>query len=230
MARSKLEGMLPAVNDQSRNEAASRPGNVGVYAAAAGLAAALPVPFVDALLSEAARGAAMRRVAARHGVRLTRDARRVLAAPGQLEGGRKARVVRSVLSRVLLLVRMANRFEDAIAAFVSASLLDYYLKTSGRRSGSPMTEAEARRVRRAMDVAAMEGVLGSLRRTPEGAGALASTLADAFRGSDVEDRTPVERVIDAFLDVLADGPSELVSEVKARFDSVLEREPPELSR
>ncbi len=222
--------MLPSVDDESRNEANGKPGNVGVYAAAAGLAAALPVPFLDALLAEAARGAAMRRVAARHGVRLTREARRALSSPGRLEGGRQARVVRSILSRVLLPIRMANRFEDAIAAFVAASLLDHYLQTSDRRPGSPMAAAEAQRVRRAMDVAALEGVVGALKRTPEGAGHVASSLADAFRGGDVEDRTPVERVIDGFLDILADGPSELASEVKARFDAVLELPPQELSR
>jgi uncharacterized protein (DUF697 family) len=228
--------MLSSVNEDDdnrgshRNDHDGRRGAVGVYAAAAGLAAAMPIPFVDALLAEAARGAAMRRVSARHGVRLTREARRALSSPGKLDGGRQARVVRSVLSRVLLPLRIANRFEDAVTAFVSASLLDHYLRSADRRPGAPMAEAEAHRVRRAMDAAAVEGVLGTLKRTPEGAGYVASSLAEAFRGSDVEDRTPIERVIDAVLDVFADGPAELVAEVKARFDAALEREPRELPR
>ncbi len=234
--------MLPTVDDDAGNEpgeaispherarAAERPGNVGVYAVAAGLSAALPVPFLDALLAEAARGAAMRRVAARHGVRLTREARRALASPGKADGGRQARVVRSILSRVLMPLRFANRIEDGLRSFVSASLLDHYLATADRRSGQPMAEAEAHRVRRAMDAAAVEGLFESLKRTPEGAGHVVSRLVDAFRGGDVEDRTPVERVIDAVLDVVADGPAELVAEVKARFDAAIEREPRELPR
>jgi hypothetical protein len=222
--------MLLRVNDIRQRDERERPGSVGVYAAAAGFAAALPLPFVDALLAEAARGSAMRRVAARHGVRLTREARRVLSSPSPWEGGRPLRVVRSLVSRVLLPLRVANRIEDGLVAFASASLLEHYLVTADRRPGAPMVEAEARRVRRAMDEAAVEGLLRTLRRTPEGVGRLSRDLIDAVRGRDTEDRTPVERLIDGFLDVFADGPGELAGEVKARFDRALEKEPPELPR
>jgi hypothetical protein len=222
--------MLADVNDIRQRDGRERPGSVGVYAAAAGLAAALPLPFVDALLAEAARGSAMRRVAARHGVRLTRDARRVLASPSEWEGGRPLRIVRSVVSRVLLPLRVANRLEDGLVAFASASLLDHYLATAERRPGAPMVEAEARRVRRAMDEASVEGLVGTLRRTPDGVGRLTRDVLGAFRAEDTEDRTPVERVIDGLLDAFADGPGELVAEVKARFDRALEKEPLELPR
>src|SRR3972149_2108562 len=47
---------------------AAGPG-MAIYAAAAGLATAVPVPFVDGVLAGLARGAAMRRTAARRGVR-----------------------------------------------------------------------------------------------------------------------------------------------------------------
>src|SRR5690606_25929324 len=73
----------------ARSEAKDEEGTLGpargagvmVYAAASGLLTSVPVPFLDSLLGGLARGAALRRIAGRHGVRLTREARDVLAAP-----------------------------------------------------------------------------------------------------------------------------------------------------
>ena len=144
---------------------------VVVYAAAAGLASVVPVPFLDGILSGMARGSAVRRIAARRGVRLTREARRTLAGVSLTRptGTGTARLLRVALSRALAPVRIASRIEDATATVLCALLLDHYLATRDRRLGAPLDDLEARRVREAMESALAAGGLESLRSLPLGA-------------------------------------------------------------
>src|SRR5690606_4911779 len=85
------------VRETPRALARPATGGVVVYAAVAGAASVVPVPFVDAFLAKLARGSAMRRVAARRGVRLTPEGRAVLARPGLSSplGSAPARLLRS---------------------------------------------------------------------------------------------------------------------------------------
>ena len=62
------------MSEVHEQEAARAP-RVGVHALATAAAGALPVPGLDRYLRALTRGAALRRVASRRGVRLTPDAR-----------------------------------------------------------------------------------------------------------------------------------------------------------
>lgn len=196
---------------------------VAVYAAAAGLASVVPIPFIDGVLTGVARGSAVRRIAGRRGVRLTRDARKTLAGISitRPTGTGAARLLRMALSRALAPIRIASRIEDATATVLSAILLDHYLATSDRRVGSPLDDREARRVRDAMESAFSASGLESLRTLPLGALEVAVGAGRAAFSIDSEDRGPVERFVDTLLDGAADAPSEWMERLRVLFDTAL---------
>lgn len=215
--------MLGAVS--ARDEKHGRKGSSEhtlVYAGLAGLAGVVPIPIVDGMVSALARGAAMRRVAMRHGVALSRSARKVLAAPGVREasGSTGARVVRSLVTRFVPPVRMAARAEDAVATVIAAVLLDHYLATADRTPG-PIGELEARVLRAAMDAAIGPGAFASMRDAPAGVGRAMKDAVDSTRGDDDEGRGLVERVADVLLDGIADVPAGLALRLRTAFDDAL---------
>lgn len=213
----------PLVRETPR--ALARPSTAGaaVYAAAAGVVSAVPVPFVDGILGGIARGSAMRRVASRRGVRLSREARKVLSqvSLSRSTGSGPARFLRAALSRALAPIRIASRFEEAGATFLAALVFDHYLASSGRRPGAPVGEAEALRVRAAMERAFVDGGLEALRSVPVGT---FETLLRAGKDSlqpDLEDRGLVERFVDHLLDGAADAPSDVFQRVCDLFDTAM---------
>ncbi|MFN7700857.1 MAG: hypothetical protein ACK5U8_23385 [Deltaproteobacteria bacterium] len=223
-ADAKTEEAL--VRDTPR--ALARPGtaSAAVYAAAAGAVSAVPVPFVDAILGGIARGSAMRRVAARRGVRLSREGRTVLSQVSLTHstGTGPARLLRAALSRALAPVRIASRLEEAGATFLAALVFDHYLASSSRRGGAPVGELEATRVRAAMERAFVDGGLEALRSIPLGA---LETIWRAARESlqpDLEDRGLVERFVDHVLDGAADAPNDVFQRVCDLFDEAMARE------
>jgi hypothetical protein len=208
--------------------ALARPATTGVvvYAAAAGVASVVPVPFLDAMLARLARGSAMRRVAARRGVRLTPEARSILARPGissQLGSG-PARLLRTAVTRALAPVRMASRIEDATATFLAALLFDHYLATSDRRPGAPVGDREAALVRAAMESAWADSGLEALKVVPLGIVDLFVRAAKAAVQLDAEGRGPIERFVDALLDGAADAPEDLVQRMRDHFDAAMARQ------
>lgn len=197
-------------------------GNVGMYAAAAGVLSALPIPFLDSLLASLARGAAMRRVAQRHGVRLEPAARDLLArGEDSLRTEKGLRVIRSLVGRFVAPLRVWNRAEEALSAFSSAALLDHYLQTAERRPGAPLTEEEARRIQRAMKGAAGKGAADALKGAPLSTFVAFKAAVDAARANDPEGRPAVERMVDALLDALADAPDGVSEAIRQRFDAAL---------
>lgn len=218
--------------DTPRALARPATGGVVVYAAAAGAASVVPVPFVDALLARLARGSAMRRVAARRGVRLTPDARAVLARPGLASplGTAPARLLRTAITRALAPIRIASRLEDATATFLAALMLDHYLATSDRRAGAPIGEREASVVRAAMEQAWADSGLEALRTVPVGVIDLVMRAAKAAVQLDTEGRGPVERFVDALLDGAADAPDDLMQRMRDHFDAAIAARSGELAR
>lgn len=219
------------VRETPRALARPATGGVVVYAAVAGAASVVPVPFVDAFLAKLARGSAMRRVAARRGVRLTPEGRAVLARPGLSSplGSAPARLLRSAITRALAPIRIASRVEDATATFLSAILLDHYLATSDRRPGAPLGEREAAVIRAAMEQAWAESGLEALRTVPVG---IAEVVAHAVKAAfqlDTEGRGPVERFVDALLDGAADAPDDLAQRMRDHFDAAVAARSGELS-
>ncbi|UJR80619.1 hypothetical protein [Sandaracinus amylolyticus] len=220
------------VRETPRALARPATGGVVVYAAVAGAASVVPVPFVDAILAKLARGSAMRRVAARRGVRLTPEGRAVLARPGLSSplGSAPARLLRSAITRALTPIRIASRIEDATATFLSALLLDHYLATSDRRVGAPLGELEATIVRSAMEQAWADSGLEALRTVPVGIAELIARAAKAAFQLDTEGRGPVERFVDALLDGAADAPDDLVQRMRDHFDAAIAARSGELAR
>jgi hypothetical protein len=199
-------------------------GNVAMYAAAAGVLSALPIPFLDSLLASLARGAAMRRVAQRHGVRLEPAARDILArGEDSLRTEKGLRVVRSLVGRFVAPLRVWNRAEEALGAFSAAALLDHYLLTAERRPGAPLTEDEARRVQRAIKGAAGKGAADALKGAPLSTFIALKTALDAATTADAEGRPAVERLVDALLDAFADAPAGVSEAIQLRFDEALAR-------
>ena len=196
---------------------------MAVYAAAAGLATAVPVPFVDSMLAGLARGAAMRRTAARRGVRMSPAARKLLARPGSspTTGSLPVRLARGVVSRAFAPMRMTARAEDALATLASAILLDHHLASPNRPPGAPLEEPEARRVRQAIDEAISKGALDSLRAAPRGFWQTLSRAVRAVGHDDAEGRNVLERAVDALLDGAADAPGDVTARLCARFDALL---------
>jgi len=199
-----------------------------MYAAAAGLASIVPVPFLDGLLTGVARGSAVRRIAARRGVRLSHEARKTLAGVSMTRptGTGTARLLRMALSRALSPIRIASRLEDATATVLSSLLLDHYLVTEERRIGSPLEDREARRIRTAMENAFAASGLESLKAVPLGALDIIVRAAKAALAIDAEDRGPVERFVDALLDAAADAPSDWLERLRVLFDEALAHERP----
>jgi len=202
-------------------------GPVAIFALAAGLSAAIPIPVLDSLLSGLGWGSAMRMVAARHDVRLTPEARTILGAPrghaDEPDAGKRA--ARSLLRRVLGPLRIVHRVENAIVAFTGAFLFDHYLRTSSRRAGAPLGEQEARRVRSAIDAASIEGFVHSLRKAPM---SVVGIVIDAVRVAvtlDTEDRPPLERVFDHLLDTAVESHSAVSQILEQRFDQAFATSP-----
>jgi hypothetical protein len=206
---------------------ALRPATSGaiVYATAAGALSAVPVPLLDGMLASVARGSAVRRVAARRGVRISRGARSVLAGVGltRATGTGSARFLRAALSRALAPIRIASRLESGVASFLTVVLFDHYLRTSDRRAGMPVDELEAERIRRAMESAFAESGLEALKTMPLGAVDLVARSVRAAASVDTEDRGIVERLVDSLLDGLADAPTDAVERLTELFDAALAR-------
>lgn len=199
---------------------------LGVYSLASGLVSVLPIPFVDQWLTPAVRGAALRRVAQRHGVPFTPAGREVLSAVGGGDVRRRieGRVARELVRQVLRPLRLVTRFEDGLYTLASAQLLDHYLRTADRPQGAALDAAEAERVRSAMETAMVEGLWSGVRAGPDGA---LQTLRKAFDAvttpDELEQRNPLERLLDALLEGAADGPNGLNAKLAGAFDAALGR-------
>lgn len=217
--------LAPDSPDVIQRASGDSPSGMGVYAAAAALSSVVPVPLLDQMLSRLARGAAMRRVARRHGVRLTGEAREVLARTGSPDRRRAISMglLRRAATRLLPPLRIAARLDDAVETFAAALLLDHYLGRGGREQGAPLGTEEARRVRRAMDEAMGSGPLESLRDAPGGLWRAVVGAGRAAATPDLEDRSPAERLVDALLDAAADAPGELGDDLRGAFDRALGR-------
>ena len=208
------------MSEVHEQEAARAP-RVGVHALATAAAGALPVPGLDRYLRALTRGAALRRVASQRGVRLTPDARRILAAPPSASS--KRRVAGMLLRRFAAPMRLVARAEDATAVLADAHLLDGYLREAAergwRRRGAPLDGREARRLRAALDAARRSAAYDALRAAPGGLVGTAREAAQAlWKPGDGEDRPPLERLVDTVLDGLAEGPEDVLEALWEGFE------------
>ena len=135
-----------------------------------------------------------------------------------------ARFLRAALSRALAPVRIASRAEEAGATFLAALVFDHYLATSDRRHGSPIGEAEALRIRGAMEAAFVDGGLEALRAVPLGAFETVIRAGKESIQPDLEDRGIIERFVDGLLDGAADAPSDVFQRMCDLFDTAMARD------
>jgi len=207
------------MNDQEPSSA----GFVPVYAVAAGLAAAIPMPFVDKWLARTARGSAMRRVASRHGLALSSDARRVLGEIGLPKDIRVRgyTVARSVLQRYLFPMIPVGRLEDALAALASATLFDSYLRRRPYPAGTVLDAKDAKRIRKSIDAAMVQGMADLAKSMPQVTRELASESWSVVRTRDAEGRARTEAIVDHLLDTIADIPESLLTTLEVRLEQEL---------
>jgi hypothetical protein len=119
---------------------------------------------------------------------------------------------------------LPSRLDDGLAAFGAAALLDHYLATASRRTGAPMAEAEARRVRAAIDAALLSGALGSVTRLPGATLRAVTGAARTVSNGDTEDRPPLERGVDSLLDAVSQAAPAVMDELRRRFDEAFSAE------
>lgn len=215
----------PPMTDDLATRTHERAGFVPVYAIAAGLAAAVPMPFVDTLLARTARGSAMRRVASRHGLTLSPEARKIL---GGIElpktaGVRGYKVARTVLQRYLFPMLPVSRVEDGLATLGSAMLFDAYLRHRPLPHGTVLDAATAETIRAAIDAALVHGVADLARSMPEVAKRVATDSYAAVRFRDAEGRARHEAVVDRWLDAIADVPEGMLTALELRLEQELAR-------
>lgn len=196
-----------------------------VYAVATGVVGAVPVPFLDGLLTELARGAGIRRVAMKHRVPLPREVRNILAGSGAtaMTSTSRGRLLKTALSAAFAPFRLATRVEESLGTLFAAALLDRYLGRRERPVEMPLTVAEARRIRSATERAVTRFGFALLSSAPlDVFDGLARATRAVLEVDEGEERTPVERFFDEVLDGLADVPGGLMGRLGEQFDEVLE--------
>jgi hypothetical protein len=201
----------------------ARDGNVSVYAAAAGLASAVPIPFIDGIVAQAARGGAMRRIAMRYHVTLTPAARRTLGKAG-VDRDPKVRgykLVRTIVQRFWLPLVAMDRVEDGLASLASTMLFERYLVLRDVPAGTVIDEPEAHRIRVAIDVALIGGLTDSMKSVPDSLRELAGAMVQAARSLDEEGRGRHEAMLDTLLDAIADVPEGVRDTLFDRFERAL---------
>lgn len=190
-------------------------GRLGVLTAASVVAFAIPLPFVPDRIVGRLRGAIAHDAAARHGVSLTPDARKVLAEVDSEHGGRAMARKAAEMFGIALLKRglgplsaLAN-VARGLEVYAFGHLFDRYL-ANARRSGAVRIHAEeARRIRELIDRAMLHSFSPTL--------SLPSvTMQDA-----VEDlRDDLTRWIDSAILTGASLPSYVERRLDAAFDDL----------
>lgn len=220
--RSPSSGITTTDGLSRRRSEHARAGSVAaVYAFVAGAAHAVPVPYVSAAITSSIGGAALRGVAARRGVTLTRSARRTLADVVLPAGPRSpsGSVMWRLRDRLYARVRSLSKTAVVWRAFGAVSLFDAYL---GERDFAPTLELEeALRVQVAIERALSETFDHALAAMPREIGDALSHMFEALTRDDPEGRPRVQAATDALLDLVAEVPIDLMEALHARFEVAL---------
>lgn len=195
-------------------------GRLGMLTAMGVAAGLIPFPILPDRVLRQIRGAVAYDAFARHGLSLTEDARRVLAAPNSED--RMRLLLRKALELVTkrLLRRLGplsalGSIASAYELYALGQLCERYAKLHRPRGTVRVHEPEARRLRRHIDSAVVRALSPSLRARPLESGQPPEDMRDEFT-----------RWLDTILLTTATLPSYLERRLETAFDE-LERESPE---
>ena len=202
---------VPSALDQPRDPLGV--GRLGTYSALGAAAAAIPIPILPGSISLRVRGALVHDVCARHGLSITPEARRVLAAHGLAEGpeGLFGVALRFATTRILSRLgplTLLPPLRSALLTYAIGHLLSRYL-TNRKERGVRIDVEEARRVRRAI-----ERALGKVIST-------AAPGENEGGGAPEELRDPFTQATDGIIAAVASLPGNLVRRLDAAFDESL---------
>jgi hypothetical protein len=151
------------------------PGRLGTYAALGAMTGTVPLPWLPDVVARRIRGALVHDVAARHGLSITPDARKILAEPAGPEGPRSLLghaaqfMAGKVLSRFGPLW-VLGPVRNGAQTFVLGHLMHRYLTRSRKSRSVRIDTDEARSVRRAIDDALLAALASDIHATPEEGG------------------------------------------------------------
>ena len=131
-------------------------GRVGAYAALGALAGIVPLPLLPDIGSKRVRGALAFDLAARHGLSMSNEARKVLEEPwsSSLPRSVVAQAARFFLGRVVSRLgplALFSPIRTGITTFLFGLLFERYLDTARVERAIRIDVEEARKVRKAMD-------------------------------------------------------------------------------
>lgn len=191
------------------------PGRVGTYTLLGAGTGIVPLPWVPGAIARRVRGAMVHDIAARHGLSITPDARKILSEPSNIDGprGLVAQGIAFAATKVL------GRFgpfgvlppvRTAVTTFVLGHLFQRYLEVLRTDRAVRIDVDEARRVRSAID----QSLIYALTiETPE------SREPAPFLPEDLRDQPT--QIVDGVLIGIAGAPSWVVRRVEAAFDEVI---------
>lgn len=225
------EEMAAKIASDTRDEISSREptalsrksigaGRVGAYAALGALATVIPLPVLPDAGSKRIRGALAFDIAARHGISLSNEARKILEEPwsSSLPKGLIAQAARFAAGRFLSRLGplgFLSPIRSGLMVFLFGMLFERYLETARTERAIRMDIEEARKVRKAMDRA----LLLVLTVKTEGPFSGGSTT---FAPRPPEElRTSANQLADSVILAAAGIPEWLVARLEAAFDESL---------
>lgn len=190
-------------------------GRLGTYALMGAAVGAVPLPWLPGSISTRIRGALVQDIAVRYGVSLTPEARQTLVEQGITEGS--GGFVGSALN--FAATRVLSRFgplmflaplRSAMLTFALGHLFARYLQTARDAAAVRIDQAEAKRVRRAINRS-----LTLLFTTPPHPEHLDSSAPEELRDQ-------ITQATDGLLSFAASLPGWVVRRLEAAFDAAIE--------
>jgi hypothetical protein len=196
------------------------PGKLETFAVLGACVGTVPLPWLPDALARRLRGALVQDIAARHGLALTSDARRMLADPGATKTKRGALgQAFGFLSKKVLVrfgpLALLPPLRAAIETYVLGYLFDRYLARDSRPPRTRVDEDEARVVRQAIERAVLRVV------SPEGGLQWPVTPLPPE-----ESRDEITQALDGLLSATTTIPAWLLDRLATAFDETLAHEAP----
>lgn len=210
--------MTSPISKEERQPLAGVPaggGRMGTYAVFGAAVSVIPAPWVPDAIAKQIRGALAHDVAARHGLSLSPEARKLLAEPGGGGNphGLAAQAAKFVAGKVLARfgpLGFLSPLRSALTTYAFGHLLDRYFDVVRKEHAVRVDADEARRVRNAIDGALLETFSTDLEVKDTPAASAPEELRDQLT-----------RIIDGVIITFAGLPDRMVHRLDAAFDSLL---------